>query len=339
MVTIKDVAARANVSVSTVSIVINGKASERKISEATVNKVMNAIAQLNYQPNIAARKLRTFDNNRPNIAIYLAYDHRSSMLSHFVEAIYKEQVSGAYDFSITICPYKSGALCDESTLTSTTSFNAAIITTTSPSDMKYLDKNRPLFPVVLLNRSIEGLSSICADIQQSINELAELLRRRNHKEVAAILMGDAYMANKYRSQTFLSACKKRNISFSDEHVILTEDSMAGGARAAKKLLELPSTPRALFCDTDSIALGAIHIFNRAGIRIPDDLEIISICLTSPDYTEYSTPSVTVIDISLERCMVDCLKLTLDLLAHKYTEPVQRVYSAPILYRESCPALV
>ena len=95
MATIKDVAAKANVSVTTVSIIINGKAEERKISEATVSRVMAAIAELNYQPNIAARKLRTFDNNRPNIAIYLAYDHRSHMFSQFVEAIYKEQAKAS----------------------------------------------------------------------------------------------------------------------------------------------------------------------------------------------------------------------------------------------------
>ncbi len=338
MVTIKDVAARANVSVTTVSIVLNGKAAERKISDATVTRIMNAVAQLNYQPNIAARKLRAFDKNRANIGIYLAYDHRSSMLSQFVEAIYKEQANSIHDFYITICPFKSGALSEEETLLSTASFNAAIIATTAPSDMEYLRENRPPFPVVLMNRSIEGLSSVCADINDSIEELAEQAAHKGHQRIAAILMKDAYMANKFRSQNFLAACRRHNINCSDEHLILTTDSLSGGAEAARKLLDSPNMPGFLYCDTDSIALGAVSVLNRKGIRIPEDLEVVCICLSSPDYTAYSTPSITTIDVSLEKNMVDCLKLALDLLFNKTMESIQKVYSAPILYRESFPRL-
>lgn len=334
MVTIKDVAARANVSVTTVSIIINGKAAERKISETTVNKVMAAIAQLNYQPNIAARQLRTYDNNRPNIAIYLAYDHRSHMLSQFVEAIYKEKAKSTVDFSITICPFKSGALCEEESLTSTTSFHAAIIATTAPADMEYLKENKPPFPIVLMNRSIEGISSICADIQNSIDELADLIQKKEHQRIAAFLMKDAYMANKFRSQNFLAACRKRGIATPDEFILLTNDSMEGGAQAAEQLLHIPNIPKVLYCDTDSIALGAVHAFNKAGIRIPEDLELICICLSDPEQTAFSTPSITAIDISLSKNMVDCLKLVLDLLSNKCTEPVEKIYDAPILYRES-----
>lgn len=338
MATIKDVAAKANVSVTTVSIIINGKAEERKISEATVSRVMAAIAELNYQPNIAARKLRTFDNNRPNIAIYLAYDHRSHMFSQFVEAIYKEQAKGTLDFSITICPFKSGSLCDESTLTSATSFNAAIIAATSPADMEFLKENKPPFPVVLMNRSIKGMSSVCANIEASINELADMIQKKNCNRIATLLMKDAYMANKLRYQGFLSACKKRGISAPDEFIVLTDDSMAGGARAAEQLLKIPDMPRVLYCDTDSIAIGAVHTLNKAGIRIPEDLEILCICLSSPDYTAYSTPSITVVDVSLEKNMIDCLNLILDYLTNQCTEPVEKFYDAPILYRDSFPAV-
>jgi len=63
MATIKDVANLAGVSVSTVSVIINNKAEERKISTATREKVEEAIKQLNYQPSISARKLRSNESN------------------------------------------------------------------------------------------------------------------------------------------------------------------------------------------------------------------------------------------------------------------------------------
>ncbi|MBC5689306.1 LacI family DNA-binding transcriptional regulator [Mediterraneibacter sp. NSJ-55] len=339
MVTIKDVAARANVSATTVSIIINGKEKERKISPATVAKVKTAIAQLNYQPNIAARKLRTFDNNYPNIAIYLAYDHRSSMFNQFIESIYHEQMKGAYEFSITVCPFKSGHLFEENALTSTTSFSAAIITTISPADAEFLKQNPPPFPVVLMNRSLDGFSSVCADTQDSILELAEMIQKKGYKRISAILMQDGYMANKIRYQSFLNACETRGISFSDDYIAFSDDSMEGGFQAAKKLMKAGSLPPVLYCDTDSIALGATYVFNRAGIRIPEDLEIVCICLSNKLYTQYSTPSITIIDISLEKNMVDCLKLVLDLFFNKITEPVNKVYKASVIYRESFPELL
>ncbi|WP_303032769.1 LacI family DNA-binding transcriptional regulator, partial [Dubosiella newyorkensis] len=59
MATIKDVAKKAGVSISTVSIVINGKDKERKISQKTVQNVWNAIEELHYKPNKNALRLRS----------------------------------------------------------------------------------------------------------------------------------------------------------------------------------------------------------------------------------------------------------------------------------------
>ena len=56
MASIKDVAAKAQVSISTVSIIINGKSKERKISKETQEKVLNAMKELNYQPNLSAKE-------------------------------------------------------------------------------------------------------------------------------------------------------------------------------------------------------------------------------------------------------------------------------------------
>lgn len=70
MATIKDVAKQAGVSVTTVSIIINGKAEERKISAATQERVAEAMRDLGYQPNLSARRLRSQENERPVIAFF-----------------------------------------------------------------------------------------------------------------------------------------------------------------------------------------------------------------------------------------------------------------------------
>ena len=109
MPTIKDVAALAGVSFSTVSIIINGKSAERKISLQTQKKVLDAMKELNYKPNISAKKLR---NHRPTITIALFWttDFRSSMLARFMKGLQDEikdiQANGDC-VEIVIYPYET----------------------------------------------------------------------------------------------------------------------------------------------------------------------------------------------------------------------------------------
>lgn len=90
MVTLKDVAKLAEVSVSTVSIVINGKTKERNIPLKTYNKVMKAIDELGYQPNVSARRLRNLDRAKPIIALYWTLDARTNMLTALLAGIQSE---------------------------------------------------------------------------------------------------------------------------------------------------------------------------------------------------------------------------------------------------------
>ena len=81
MVTIKQIAQEVGISSSTVSIVLGGKAAERKISTATQEKIFAAAARLGYQPNMAARSLRGGSGaNELVVAMFWAQDFRASMV-------------------------------------------------------------------------------------------------------------------------------------------------------------------------------------------------------------------------------------------------------------------
>ncbi|MDE6185713.1 MAG: LacI family DNA-binding transcriptional regulator, partial [Lachnospiraceae bacterium] len=70
MVGIKDIAKKAGVSFSTVSIILNGRAEERKISPGTQKKVMDAVKELQYRPNISAKSLKEGRNSSFVIALF-----------------------------------------------------------------------------------------------------------------------------------------------------------------------------------------------------------------------------------------------------------------------------
>lgn len=90
MVTIKQIAQEVGISSSTVSIVLGGKAAERKISTATQEKFA-AAARLGYQPNMAARSLRGGSGaNELVVAMFWAQDFRASMMLRFWDGLRAE---------------------------------------------------------------------------------------------------------------------------------------------------------------------------------------------------------------------------------------------------------
>ena len=74
MATIKDIAEKANVSLSTVSLIINGKASERKISQETEQRVLKIMREINYIPNISAKTMRSGATPEYILALFCSFD-------------------------------------------------------------------------------------------------------------------------------------------------------------------------------------------------------------------------------------------------------------------------
>ena len=136
MASIKDVAKHANVSISTVSIIINGKSEERKISQETQKKVRQAMKELNYQPNFSAKKLRS-SQNKKTIALFWTTDFREVMLARFLSGLQTTINKMKLDYDIIIYPYENDHLCEEQTLTQISNYHGAIIANASQKDLDF----------------------------------------------------------------------------------------------------------------------------------------------------------------------------------------------------------
>ena len=335
MATIKDVAALSGVSVSTVSIILNGKAKDRKISVKTQDKIMEAIKTLNYRPNVSAKKLRSHNDKEYTIAVYGASDFRTNYLARLISGFQSEISNYQYPINIVICPYKSGSLCLEKGLESDHTFNAAIIANTSISDMEYLNNNLPKIPTVLYNRYSEQYNTVTIDNFEAGRKAAILLINKGIRDIGMVHFKAPYLAMTLRSQGFIDTCIKHDIQFSDENIITTESSIQGGVLAAEIFLERKHLPKAIFCDSDSLALGMLHVFNKKNIKIPEDSQIIAIGMGSPEVSQYSTPPLTVVEIPLEEMAAECVKLMINVLEHRLDTPIHVNYGSKLIMRESC----
>ena len=340
MVTMKDVAQLAGVSVSTVSIVVNNKAKERSIPLDTYNKVIDAASQLGYQPNVSARLLRNPSTPKPVIALYWPLDERTNILATLLSNIQLELSKNNFDCELIIQTYTNDKFKEYCKEIINNTYSGVIIGAASQSDIDYLESISTNSPIILINRKSEKYSTVKVNSTDVADQGVSLLLENSIKNVAVISTEAKYYESSKRISAFMSACKKNDISIDKDHTISVPNSYEGGIKAAEKYLLMKEMPNVIFCESDIIVLGMIYKFNRLNISVPDDVSIISIGSTSSSNTEYSTPSVTVIDIPSEEIVSNVISILLEKLTekdlHNKLTPIHKKITPIIKIRDSFP---
>jgi len=334
MATIKDVAKLAGVSPTTVSIIINGRAEERGISEDTKKRVLDAMKELSYQPNLSARKLRFQDDSKPIIAFYWPLDYRTSILASFLNAFQKEIKAQNLDCEFIIQAFENDSLERVADPIIKNSYNAVIIGAASRKDIEYLDTLKPNMPIILINRESNKFSTVYTDHRDIGFKAAQLFQNKGYKEVTVISSDHPYVATGLRTQAFLYACSQLGINVSSKYIIKGPSTIAGGTMAAQQYIRLPDAPKALFFDSDSMAIGALYVFNKNLIRIPQDIEILSIGMLESEATSLCIPSLSVIKMpNAEICHL-IIKILKEKLKSNDLKPVHYRVDAKVILRES-----
>lgn len=298
MANIKDVANLAGVSISTVSIILNGKAQERKISKETQKKVADAIKELKYQPNLSAKKLRNSEEKK-TIALFWTTDFREAMLARFLTGLHKQIKTMDLNYDVVIYPYQNDQLYKETVLQQTSSFHGAIIANASVKDLDYLNSFVPLIPIVLYNRELDNYSGVIVD-DEMIGKIAGNLCQQ-FNQIALIRAPYIFNGMMIRDNSFLSN-HFQNINIYD----VKNQNIDDGFQLAKNI-DFDKID-AIFTPSDNIAYGIMHYCYLHQISIPDDVSIISVGNGLPQYANYSNPALTVIEIPMEDMATRCLKI-------------------------------
>lgn len=308
MSSIKDVAREANVSISTVSIIVNGKEKERKISDNTVNKVKEVMKKLGYVPNVSAKKLRT-NSDRKTIALYWTNDFRGIMLPQFISGIENTINELDLNYDLIIYPYKINHLKDEPSITQM-NYHGAIIANCSNEDLEYLNSINPLVPVTLYNRKSVKYHSVYVDDELIAHELSSLIK---DKDVTIIKAPAVFEGMNIRDEKLKEYLSDRSIS-----EYLLSDNSAKEAYTQAHLFDLKGT---VCCDSDLIALGIMHYCYKNNVRIPEDIRLVAVGNGLNTISEYLNPSLSIVSIPLEEMARECIIMTDKLLNNLYCEDV------------------
>lgn len=273
-VTINDVAAKAGVSIKTVSRVINNEPSVRP---ATKKKVMDAVKELNYQPNLAARNLAgtrsytiAFIYDNPNA--YYVIDMQNGILdackARGYELLIHPSNSKSPDVHKELEDLVEHSKVAGLVLTPPFSETPEVIETVKKLGVDYVR-------IVSSEAALKDEDNcIQVDDSSAAYELTKHLLDHGHKRIGFLCGGEEHVSTHGRLDGYKRALQDAGIAPQQELILKGEYSFDSGVKGAKKLLQSDNPPTAIFASNDEMAAGALFAARLMNIDIPAQLSIV-----------------------------------------------------------------
>jgi len=269
---IQDVADLSGVSMMTVSRVLNRNS---KVSEKTRSKVEAVLKDLNYQPNISARRLAS----NKSFFLGLLYDNPStSYVSQFLLSSLKVCRDSGYHLVVDEADNNLSKTLDSITaLINITQVDGLILlppVCDIPKVLETLTTENIPFVRVSPNSQLNISPYVCMDDYQAAFEITEQLIHQGHVNIAHIIGHPDVGASRLRYQGFLDALRSNKINVPPEYIEQGFFTYKSGLSATQKLLSLTHRPSAIFASNDDMAAAAISAALMNNIHVPITLSIV-----------------------------------------------------------------
>ena len=307
--TMKDVAKRAGVSLSTVSYVLNDSgpvAADRRA------RVLEAVRALGYLPNESARNLKRRSVATIGLVVPDLVNQYFAMIAEGVE-----QAASEKDVLVVFCTPEATGEGESwnSRLLRSQRLDGLIYLSGANTRMEALVELTHVGPVVLVDEKLPGFSLPCVVSQnrQGAREIAAHLTALGHERLAILGGPPELWTAEQRLSGYREAIAAAGLD-PDAVPLLTGDyQMASGEQLAAKVLDLPAAerPTALICANDQMAIGALSYCRRAGLRVPEDVSVVG--FDDLPIASLLTPSLTTVRQPARALGMEAVKLLLSLV--------------------------
>ncbi len=328
MATIKDVAERAGVSVTTVSHVLN---ETRYVSPELAARVWEAVEALDYQPNAVARSLR---RKRTHTLGMIIPDNSNPFFAEVARGI--EDVCFDLGYNVILCnsdqtSHKERRYID--LLTEKRVDGIVFVATGDRAEHLETVLARRV-PVVVIDRELQDIQCdrVLTDNRAGGRQATEHLIRRGCRRIACIAGPSDVTPSWERVWGYQDALAAAGLPF-DEHLVRRGDfQAASGYAAMRELLALPNPPTGVFACNDMMAIGAICAISEAGLAIPDDIAVVGfddIALAS-----YTNPPLTTVAQPRQEMGRLAAELLIERISNRGRPPQRRLLQTRLVIRQS-----
>jgi len=300
-VSIFDVAKKSGLSVVTVSRVLNNSSSVRQKNR---EKVLQAVKELNYQPNASARSLALGKTGIIGLTL-------TTLDDSFFDAVVKEtnERLGENGYLLALSIARSYADAFRRSLFQEDRVDGVILLSPTDEDEYIAELENRKIPFVLVDnsKSHSSVSSVIVDNFKGGYEATKHLIELGHTEIAHISGPDPFLSSRERERGYLAALEEAGLQpFRIERGTF---DMASGYDIATRWIESDSLPPALFAADDYIALGVIDACLNRGIRIPDRMSVVG--FDDQKFAAEFRPRLTTVRQPADRVGAACVQLLLE----------------------------
>lgn len=323
-----DVARRAGVSTASVSRVL---ADKPHVSDEVRQRVLTAVAALNFRPSRLARSLRA---QRSHVLGLIISDIQNPFFTSMVRAI--EDIAHQHQYSLILCnadedPAKEAHYLD---LMLAEKVAGVVISPTHEAAAACQQLMEVGVPVVAIDRRINHLAvdTVIVDNHQATFTIISHLLADGHRRIGAVIGAPIVTTGQERRDGYLHALHTYGIPPAAELLRVGSPTLATGYRLVNELLDLPNPPTALFLGNNLLTIGALKAIHERDLRIPEEIALVA--FDEMDWMVIK-PALTVVAqpvYAMGRCAAELLLARLA----EPQRPIQEVVlQATVLIRQSC----
>ena len=328
MANIKDVARHANVSVTTVSHVIN---KTRFVSADLEQRVWEAVRVTNYQPNALARSLRIKQTRTIGMVIP---DNANPFFAEVAHQI--EDQSFDLGYNVILCNTE-GSLKKEQSYVNVLlekQVDGVVLVATSYKSEHLRQIVGGGLPVVVVDRELEDLHCdvVIADNLSVGQRATRYLLEIGHQVIACITGPSDITPSSERVRGYHQALEAAGLQYQAELLEPGNFQADGGYSAMRKLLAKNPRPTGVFACNDIMAIGALRAIGEAGLKVPQDIAIVGV--DNIPLAEYTTPPLTTVALPYKEMGRLATELLISRINGDKSTPQRHVLGTKLVVRAS-----
>lgn len=334
---IKEIAAKANVSIATVSYVLNGT---RNVRLKTKERVLQIIEELNYKPNDIAKSLKSKKTNTIGV---IAEDVTVFNVPEIIDGI--NDYADRHDLHILLTnlrlhrrvghnysnvdAYRKYAMNAVSDLLAK-QVEGIIYIGIHPRDVTGLINTQGK-PIVYTYCYTNNDLSIQYNDEQASYDAVRYLFDKGHRRISVITGLMDSIPSRCRFNGYFRAISELKLPFEPHMIKVGNWELNSGLKLTKELLELPEPPTAVLVMNDVMAVGTLRAAWEMGITVPADLSIVG--FDNREFSDYLNPRITTMDLPLHEMGYSSMKSLLRLVNGEEAEP-EKIPLCVLLERDS-----